>query len=307
MSKNLLAVCAFGAALISAAAPAAAGDGTNLTGMIADDTQMLMVFDVADARDSSLLQKGYQTILAATPDAKDKLDELGVDLFADIDTVLVAGGGVKDFDGFDNARTMTLIVEGRLPRDKVLARGRAKAYRGVDLVSDGDTEMAFIGDRLFLTKKGKGKAMIDVALGKGKGKGKNAGASAKAKKLRAALANTDTTADVWITVLVPDKNKKQMAKDGMVFDSISGGASFDKDVALHVRLESGSEAAAQKLVGLIQAQLGQVTGVFDQIGLGKAGRSLTVVQDQSAVKIAMRLTEAEIKTLMSTVGGLGSP
>ena len=86
MSKSL-AIAAAATALYMTAAPAHAGDGTNLVTMIPESTQIVLVFDMADARDSSLLQKGFDKLLAAKPDAKAKMAEIGIDPMKDIDTV----------------------------------------------------------------------------------------------------------------------------------------------------------------------------------------------------------------------------
>lgn len=76
MSKSL-AFAVAATALFMTAAPAHAGDGTNLLTYAPESSQIVMVFDVADARDSSLLQKGFDMLLAAKPEAKAKLDEIG--------------------------------------------------------------------------------------------------------------------------------------------------------------------------------------------------------------------------------------
>ena len=172
MLKNRIALCAFGVALCAAAAPAVAGDGTNLTVMIPGDTQFVMVFNVADARGSSLLQKGYEKLLAAKPDAQAKMKELGIDPLKDVDTVLFAAGGVKSMEDLSKSGAMVVVIEGRLPEDKLAQMPGATSakYQGVTIWSKEDTDAALIDHRLFFTKKGKMKAAIDVALGKGKGK-----------------------------------------------------------------------------------------------------------------------------------------
>ena len=305
MANTRLALFAFGTALCAASAPALAGDGTNLTSMIAADTQMVAVFDVADSRDSTLLQKGYQQLLSATPDAKTKLAELGVDPMKDLDTVLFAAGGVADFDKFDDAKSFIIIVEGRLPKDKLAGMADAKKskYQGVEIVAKDDTEAAFIGDRLFFTKKGKMKAAIDVALGKGKGKGNNLAASKKAQKMRDAIATADTAADLWIAVLIPDKNKKEMmAEQKMSADNVSISASFTADLAMGLRVTTDSEASAQKAVGMIQGQLAQVVQMAGSMGLTKAAKSMMVTADKAVIKMSMTITAAELQSVMNLAG-----
>src|SRR5687768_7164691 len=98
MSK--LALCVLGA-VVATASPALAGDGTHLLPLLPDDTQLVMAIDVADARDSSLLLKSYDKLLAASPAAKTKLAELGLDPLKDLDTILFAAGGHESLDAMD--------------------------------------------------------------------------------------------------------------------------------------------------------------------------------------------------------------
>lgn len=302
MSKKRLAVISFGLALCASAAPAMAGDGTNLYPLLSADTQMVMVFDVADSRDSKLLMTGFEKLLAAKPEAKAKMVEIGIDPMKDVDTVVFAGGGVSDFEDLDAVKSMTIVIEGRLPKDKLSTIPDAKksTYKTIDIYTAKDTDAAFVGDRLFFTKKGQMKAQIDLA--QGKAKAKSIAGSSKAKKLRAALATTDTTADLWIAVLVPEKNKKDMGGAGIVANSVSGGMNFSANLAMAVRVDSNSEDGAKKMVSMIQTQLAQVTGTLGQIGLTKAAKSITVVQDKAAIKLGITLTEAEINSLIAMAG-----
>lgn len=307
MSKKRLALSsiAFGAVMFAAASPALAGDGTNLYPMIAADTQILVVFDVADARDSTLLQKGFQKMLDTQPDAKAKLAEIGIDPMKDIDTLAFAGGGVKDFDDMDASKSMVIVIEGRLQKDKLdtIAGAVKSKYKGVTVYSKEDTDAAFIGDRLFFTKKGAMKGQIDLA--QGRAKGKSIAGSAKAKALKAALATTDTSSDLWMVVLVPEKNKKDMSTAGVIANSVSAGINFTADMAIALRVDSNSEEGAQKAVDMIQGQLGQVTAPMSQMGLAKAAKSIRVSRDKMAIKMAITLTEAEINALVAMAGMFG--
>ncbi|KAB2895172.1 MAG: hypothetical protein F9K40_16245 [Kofleriaceae bacterium] len=300
--RRPLALSAFGLALCAAASPALAGDGTNLYPMMAQDTQIVVVFDVADARDSALLQKGFDKLMAMQPDAKAKMTELGIDPMKDVDTVALAGGGVKDFEDMDKSKSMTIIIEGRLPKDKLaeLPDARTSTYKGVKIYSKDDTDAAFVGDRLFFTKKGGMKAQVDLA--QGKARGKSLAVSGKAKAMRAALATTDTSADLWMAITIPEANKKDMKDAGFVANSVSAGANFTANLALAVRVDTKDEAGAKKAVEMIQAQLGQVTAGLGQIGLSKAAKSITVVQDKAALKMGITVTEAEINTLVGMAG-----
>lgn len=303
-----IALAAVGTALVATAAPAYAGDGTDLLKFAPENSQMVLVFDAADARDSPLLQKGFQKLLDASADAKAKLAELGLDPMKDIDTVMFAGGGATDMD-MDKIKNITIVVEGRLPKDKLQAMPNATSsvYSGVTIYTHDDTDAAFIGDRLFFTKKGGMKGEIDLALNKGKGKGKNVAASKKAKALRDAIAATDTTSDLWITVLVPAKAQKEAKKEqGMVPKVVAVGLDFTADLAIGVKIVTDSDASAAKAIGLVQGQLPQLISAMQQFGLSKAAKSVAVSQDAAAMKMSLTMTEAELMSLVKLAQQFGA-
>ena len=107
---------------------------------------------------------------------------------------------------------------GAKPTVDAAAVTRSK-HRNIEILSKDDTEAAFIGQRLFFTKKGGMANAIDVALGKGKIK--NAAKSPKAMKLRDAIATTNTKSDVWMVVMIPDKDKTTMTQSGLAVDSMT--------------------------------------------------------------------------------------
>jgi hypothetical protein len=304
-----LALTAFGLSLCAAASPALAGDGTNLYPFLPADTQVMMVFDVADSRDSPLLLKGFDKLLAAQPEAKQKLTEIGIDPVKDIDTLVFAGGGVKDMDEMsgDGPKSMVIVIEGRLPKDKLATIPDAKksVHKGVSIYTNQDTDAAFVGDRLFFTRKGKMKAQIDLA--QGKAKAKSIAGSPKAKELRDLLASTDTTADLWMAVAVPAKNQKEISSEvpDLVVKSVSGGLNFTKDLAIAFRVNATNENGAKKAAEMINAAMGQATSTMGTIGLAKAAKSISVVQDKAAIKMGMTLTEAEINALLGLAGMMG--
>lgn len=312
MLKSTLALCVLGSALVATTAPAHAGDGTDLLKFVPETAQVVMVFDMADARDSTLLQKGYTKLLDAAPDAKQKLSELGLDPLKDVDTLLFAGGGAKSL-GDDDMKDMLIIVEGRLPKDKLSTMPGAtkSAYGGVTIYTNKDTDAAFVGDRLFFAKKGKMKLALDIAANKGKGKGKNVAASKKAKAMRDAIAAADTSADTWAAIVLPAKNQADAKKAGLSAKTVALGVNYSADLAIGLRVATESEADATKMVGMIQSQLPQVVSALDSIGLKKASKSVTIGQDAANVKMAVTVTEAELTTIMGLAksfgGSMGNP
>lgn len=309
MFKSMLAVTVLGAALCATSAPAHAGDGTGLLKFAPESTQIVFVFDVADSRDSTLLQKGMSKLLDASPETKAKLTELGIDPMKDVDTIMFAGGGAKDLQD-DGPKDMVIVIEGPALKDKLpkMPDATKATYQGIDIYTRKDTDAAIIDGRIFFVKAGKMKGEIDLALNKGKGKGKNAAVSKKAKALRDAVAATDTKADAWATILVPAKNQAEMKAQGMVAKTVSLGVNFTADLAMAMRLGTDAEASAAKLVGMVQAQLPQISQAAGSIGLSKAAKSFTVGQDKALVNISLTLTEAELMSLVNLAkqfGGMG--
>ncbi|MCE9574151.1 MAG: hypothetical protein K8W52_13475 [Deltaproteobacteria bacterium] len=303
--KTTLALCLCGAALVATAAPAHAGHGTDLLKFAPEASQMVIVFDVADARDSSLLQKGYAALLAAKPDAKAKMAAIGIDPMKDIDTVMIAGGSADSLD-MDKVKNMVVVVEGRLPKDKLasLPDVKTSTYQGVTIYASKDSEAAMIDNRLFFAKSGQLKGEIDVVLGKGAGKGHNVAASKKAKALRDAIAATDTTADMWATVLVPAKSQSNAQMPGVVAKTVSFGVNLTADLAIALKVGTNSAAAAKKAVETFQGQLVQVTQMMGQFGLSAAAKSILVVNEGVYLKMGVTVSEAEINTIMGMAKGM---
>ncbi len=309
MTKSL-ALAALATTFIAtavAATPAHAGDGKDLLKFAPESSQIVMVFDMADSRDSALLQKGFKKLLDTSTEATAKLAELGLDPMKDIDTVMFAGGGATDLDA-DKLKDIVIIIEGRLPKDKLstIPDVKTSTYAGVSIFTNDDTDAAFVGDRLFFTKKGKMKAAIDIALNTGKGKGKSLAASKKAKALRDAIAATDTNADLWMTVIVPAKAQKEMKADqGMVAKTVAVGFNFTADLGAAMKIGTDSAATAEKMVGMVQSQLPQILQGASAIGLTKAAKSLLVSPDAAAVNISFTMTEAELMALVNMARGFG--
>ncbi len=300
MSKTTLALCLCGAALVATSAPAHAGDGTALLKFAPEASQMVIVFDVADARDSTLLQKGYTALLAAKPDAKAKMAAIGIDPMKDIDTVMIAGGAADSLD-MDKVKNMVVVVEGRVPADKLakLPDVKTSTYGGVTIYATKDSEAAIIDGRLFFVMSGQMKGEIDIAQNKGKGKGHNLAVSAKGKALREAIAATDTTQDMWATVLVPKKSQSNPQVPGLVAKTVAFGMNFTADLSLAIKVGTNSADSAKKTVAMIQGQLPQAIQGMSQFGLGAAAKSILVVQDAAFVKLGVTVTQAEVMSIMA--------
>lgn len=297
-------LCVF--ALVAAQGQALAGNGTGLLKQVPESTQILMAFDVAEARDSALVVTNYKKLLDSTPDVAAKLAQFGIDPIKDIDTLLFAGGGVTEMAEMKDATQMVFIVEGRIPRTTVDAVAVTKSkHRNIEILSKDDTEAAFIGQRLFFTKKGGMADAIDVALGKGKIK--NAAKSPKAKKLRDAVATTNTKSDVWMVVLIPDKDKTTMTQSGLSVDSMTVAVKLAANLDAIVRLNAASDAEAAKGVSMLQTVLPMLTQAMGTVGLNQAAKTVTLTQDKAAMQMVGTLSAAELNTLIAMASGAPPP
>jgi len=295
-----LGLCAL--ALVASRGLAVAGNGADLLKQVPETTQIVMVFDVAEARDSSLVTTNFKKLLDSTPDASAKLAQFGIDPMKDIDTLMFAGGGVTELSEMKDVSQMVFIVEGRLPRKLVdqAAISRAK-YRGIEILSREDTDAAFIGQRLYFTKKGMMNGAIDVALGKGTIK--NAAQSQKAKALRAAIASTNTKSDVWMVIMIPAKDKATMTQSGLSVDSMSVAIKLAADLAAVVRLNAASDAEAAKGVSLFQTIMPTLKSSMGGIGLQQSASSIALTQDKAAIQVSGTLSAGELSSLIAMAKG----
>lgn len=281
---------------------AVAGNGADLLKQVPETTQILMVFDAAEARDSTLVASNLQKLIDSTPGAAAKLAQFGIDPMKDIDTLMFAGGGVSELAELKDGRQLTFIVEGRLPRQVLDSAEVTRAkYRGIEVLSREDTDAAFIGKRLYFTRKGAMNTTIDLALGKGKVK--SAAQSAKAKMLRAAVASTNTKSDVWMVIMIPDKDKATMSQSGLTIDSMTVAVKLASDLGAVVRLNAASDAEAAKGVSLFQTIMPTLKSSMGGIGLQQSASTLALTQDKAAIQVAGTLSAAELSSLIAMAQG----
>ncbi len=304
LKRHLFSVFPAVCAVMAVQGVAFAGNGSALMKQIPDTTQIVIVFDVAEARDSPLVTANFQKMLDSNPDAGAKLAAFGIDPMKDLDTVMFAGGGVAELSTMKEVSKFVMIVEGRIPKKAMdNGTGTKSKHRGVEIFTKEDTDAAFVGKNLVFTRKGQMNAAIDVALGKAK----NAATSPKAKALRTAIAATDTKTDVWVVVMVPDKDKTNMAQSGLLVDSIAITVKLASDLAAVMRLNAPNDAEAAKSVSLLQTVLPMLKQSMGGIGLAKAAGTLTLTQDKASVQVAGTVTEAELAALMAMANGAPPP
>jgi hypothetical protein len=299
MLKELV-VCA---ALVGATSSVAvAGNGTNLTKYVADTTQVMLVLDVSGAKSSRLVKDSFSKLLDSQPDARAKLDEIGLDLLRDIDTVMVSFGGFDEISNMKDSASMVVIIEGRLPKDAI-AKIRAKAastetISGAEVFTRDDTEMALMDGRIFVTKKGH---MADV-IGFAKGKSKATLASGSGgKALRETIKRASTKMHMWGALTLPAKDKEKTVAAQLPVDAVSFGFKFSSDLEGLIKLETPSATSAEASIKTLNSALPQVKSMMGGIGLDVAANTISLAQDKAAINASIKVTQTELKGLFALI------
>ncbi len=301
-----LAVCA---ALVGATSTVAvAGNGTNLTKYVADTTQVVLVLDVAAAKSSTLVKDSFTKLLDTQPDARAKMDEIGLDPLRDIDTVMISFGGFDEITNIGDNSSMVIIVEGRLPKD-ALAKIKASTkttQNGVDIFSKDDTEGAVIDGKLFFAKKGHMGEVISLAKGKSKA---NLASGGGGKQLRETMKRASTKSHMWGAINLPQKDRDKTVAAQMPLDSMSFGFKFSSDLEGGLRLETPSPTSAESTTKALTGALPQVKMMMGGIGLDVAANTIALAQDKAAVTATIKVSQTELKALfalaMAKKGGSG--
>jgi hypothetical protein len=303
MSGRLIAAATF--AVITAAAPARAGNGVELLRFMPEDAQVYLVVDVAGARDASLFKDGMAKLVSLAPGEVALVQAAGLDPANAIDTLALGGrtGGAHDRD------QIVLVAEGKQVQ-KVAElfskdpKVKVAAYHGVTYWQNGEAAMALVQKRLFMAKPGWIETAIDLALGKAK----SAARSPKSAALRAVIAATDVRQDVWAALVLPAEVADPARAQGLDLQGVSFGATLSSSLALEIKVLSATDASAARLLDQINAALPQLTPALGTMGLAATAKTLQIDKDGAAVRLAMTLTKAEIETLaqllQSTLGGM---
>lgn len=300
-------------AAVTIAAPrlARAGDGVDLMRFMPEDSSVYLVIDVSGARDSALFKDGMAKLVSLAPSELAIVQAAGLDPVNAIDTIAIGGRALQsghdsdDFVVVAEGKQVTRVAE-LFAKDP---KAKAATYHGVTYWQNGEASLALIGKRVFLAKPGYIDRTIDLALGKAK----NAARSPKGAALRAVIATTDVRQDVWAAVVMPADAAAMAKAQGIELQGMSLGVTLSSSLALEVKVLNATDASATALLKQINLALPQVTPALSTMGLAAAAKTLQIDKDGAAIRLAITLTEGEIKTLaqllQSTLGGLnlGSP
>ena len=212
-------------------------------------------------------------------------------------------GGATELSAMKDGQ-MVVIVEGRLPKDKIgkMAGSTKTVYKGVDVWTKDDSEGAIIDGRLFFTKKGQLNATIDLVKG-----GKTSlASSANGAAMRDALKGASTKSHVWMTVLIPKKDRDSMSAASIAAQSFSLSFDFSEDVKAAIRIATASEANAQSSLKMFTTVLPQAKQAMGSIGLSSAAQTITLAQDKAAIVASIKVTAAEIRSLVAMASSMAS-
>jgi len=288
----MLRVLAMMVVLVGFAPAAHAGRGTNLVKYMADDTNVIVIADVARARRSPIFKKAFE----AARSKNDTLDSLASSLAVEklVDTIAV--GGVS------TAEKAVVVLEGRV--DKLLAEAKKQAtkedkHKNVSFWVMPDGEIAIVDKKLVLTSAGEMANVIDRAQDK-KAKGPAA--------IRTILASGTANSSVFGGVLLDADAKKQMATElGAEPQWAAFSFGMAQKLTIEGRVKLADDAAAEKVAKTINEKLGApgVDGTNRSRIEGFVGKdfadSIVVDQDHSFARISATMTADEFDKLLALV------
>jgi hypothetical protein len=302
MSLRLSALALTAAAAATLAAPRAAhaGNGVDLVRFMPEDASIYMVVDVAGARDSDLFKKGMAKLVSLAPGGFATVQAAGLDPATAVDTIAFGGRGWEDGGNSDD---FVAVAEGKqvqLIADLISRDPKSKAtkYHGVTTWGSGDGAIALVKKRMFFAKPSHIERAIDLALGKIKGAAK----SPKGASLRAVISATDTRHDLWAAMVMPASANAMAKAQGIELQGVSMGASLSTDLALELKIINTSEASATTMLKELEKALPQLTPMLGNMGLATAAKTLQIDKDGATVRLAMTITQDELKTLATFLG-----
>src|SRR5579862_2864117 len=243
MRRTRMSLCLTAAAslvaLVALRPIARAGDGVDLVRFMPDDAAIVIVVDVAGARDSQLFKDGMASLGQLAADRFALAKAAGIDPATALDTIALSGNaahGKNDFTAVAEGKQTKLIAD-TIAKDP---KTTATKYHGVTYWTNGTGSYALVDKRLYLADPPSIERAIDLALGKVK----SAAKSSKTATLRAVIAATDTRNDVWAAVVLPPEESASMKAQGIELTGISIAGSLSDSLGLDVRILNATDASA---------------------------------------------------------------
>jgi hypothetical protein len=265
---------------------AEAGRGAALVKYLPDDTNLVLVGDVAKSRSSAIFKKAFK-IAREQNSAVDAL-ATSIELDKAVDTVVI---------GVSANKAAVAVVEGRI--DKLLAEAKKTAtksdtHEGVTFWITSDGEIAVVDKKLVFTSPGAMAGVIDRAKDK-KAKGPST--------VRTLLAATIATSGVVGGVVLDSAQRSELGKQ-LGAEPQWGTFSFGltTKLAIEARLRFANDTGAATAVKTISDQLtpekrGQLEGFVGK----EFSDSIAIQQQQAFARLTATLTADELDKIIGLV------
>jgi len=281
-----VAVCAFslGLASLLLAAPARAADVDKL---LPNDTETVASINVKQILNSALVKKfGIDKIKDAIKNqemVQKILDELGFDIFKDLESILIAGPGGSETDkgliivrGNFNIKKMKTKAEGLAKDMKDVIKavsvpdGLGGKYEFWEVTPPDNPQSLFVSllsNDTILAAPGKD-YLID-ALDKQAGRKK---AALKNKDMAGLISRMDTKQSLYVGLLGASLEKSPLANEEKAKEIIekladaSIGLTIEKDIVLEIGITAKGTKEAKDLEDSIKDGLNQLLGIAALLG-----------------------------------------
>ncbi len=259
-----------GLAVLALVALAGFGRAADIDKLLPNNSDAVVIVNVKQITESNLF-KNYQDqikeLIQNNAEAKKTLEDLGLDPFKDIYTIMIAGPGNKQDEGL-------IIVEGRFNRGKLEARAEAAAKdpkEGVKIVKEGNYKIyevegknnrepgfgAIVSDSVlvFAPKKD----LILDALDKHAGKKK----LELKKELADLLAKVDSKRSISVVALPTGLGAPQPVQEfAKNIKSVTGGVTISDEVKANFILAAKDEKGAKSVAETLDDGLSQAKGLI---------------------------------------------
>jgi len=272
---------------------------------VPNNADAIVVVNVRQITESALFkiyESQIKDFLKNNADAKKALEDLGLDPFKDVYTVVIAGPGGKQDEGL-------VIVEGKFSRAKLEAKAEAAAKdpkEGLKIVKEGDYKLyevegknrrdpgfgAILSDTIVVF--GQKKEAVVEALDKQAGKKK----SELKKDLAALLAKVDSKQSIALVALPNGLGNPQAQDFADKIKNVTGGVTLSDEVKADFVLAGKDEKGAKAVAETLEDGLSQVKGL---IGLMAANQKelAPVIDVIGTIKIAADGSNVGLKAQIS--------
>lgn len=258
-----------GLAVLALSALAVSSRAAEIDKFVPNNADAVIIVNVRQITESTLF-KNYQNqikeLIQNNAEVKKTLEDLAIDPFKDVYTIVIAGPGGKQDEGL-------VIVEGRFNRAKLETRAEAAAKdpnEGVKIIKEGDYKLyemeakngrepgfgAIVNDTILVF--GQKKDVVLAALEKQAGKKK---AELK-KEVADMLGKVDTKQSIAVIALPNGLGAAQAQEFAEKIKNVTGGVTVSDEVKADFVLAAKDEKGAKAVAETIEDGLSQIKGLL---------------------------------------------